>query len=291
MIRIAISQAAFDAIAATLPLGSVGYENGPSVNGERLIWLAPNVGRPSGGDARVGGEPQRRHHADRGSKIEGRAAGDCAYTKRIWPITKGAYAASLFAHDREHLFERRGRSTKNAGIGAAQFKDQKSGACDPKSADGHGDERRDAATRHQPVAEKEKRRPSYDDHDERNGNGSRPARRTSAIALVLLLRPSPLPPRAPASQHPSKDGAPLGTHPCCASCGSPQRSCWRRNLRRFHLSPRPRRLSCLDSFAVAPGRHSPRARSRTGRDQVARPWRQGSGWRRSGPHTRRRRSR
>ena len=30
-------------IAATLPLGSVGYENGPSVNGERLIWLAPNV--------------------------------------------------------------------------------------------------------------------------------------------------------------------------------------------------------------------------------------------------------
>ena len=69
MIRIAISQAAFDAIAAgRCALGSVGYENGPSVNGERLIWLAPNVGRPSGGDARVGGEPQRRHHADRGSK-------------------------------------------------------------------------------------------------------------------------------------------------------------------------------------------------------------------------------
>ena len=43
MIRIAISQAAFEAISATLPLGSVGYENGPSVNGERLIWLAPNV--------------------------------------------------------------------------------------------------------------------------------------------------------------------------------------------------------------------------------------------------------
>ena len=43
MIRIAISQAAFEAISATLPLGSVGYENGPSKNGERLIWLAPNV--------------------------------------------------------------------------------------------------------------------------------------------------------------------------------------------------------------------------------------------------------
>ena len=27
MIRIAISQTAFDALAATLPLGSVGYEN------------------------------------------------------------------------------------------------------------------------------------------------------------------------------------------------------------------------------------------------------------------------
>jgi hypothetical protein len=43
MIRIAITQGAFDAIAATRPLGSVGYENGPSVNGERLIWLASNV--------------------------------------------------------------------------------------------------------------------------------------------------------------------------------------------------------------------------------------------------------
>ena len=43
MIRIAISQAAFDAIAATLPLGSVGYEDGTNEKGERLIWLAPHV--------------------------------------------------------------------------------------------------------------------------------------------------------------------------------------------------------------------------------------------------------
>ena len=43
MIRIAITEAAFEAIAATLPLGSVGYEDGPNENGERLIWLAPNV--------------------------------------------------------------------------------------------------------------------------------------------------------------------------------------------------------------------------------------------------------
>ena len=39
MIRIAITQAAFDAIAATLSLGSVGYENATNERGERLIWL------------------------------------------------------------------------------------------------------------------------------------------------------------------------------------------------------------------------------------------------------------
>ncbi len=43
MVRIAISQAAFDAISATLALGSVGYENKTNEQGERLIWLAPNV--------------------------------------------------------------------------------------------------------------------------------------------------------------------------------------------------------------------------------------------------------
>ena len=39
MIRIAISPAAFDAIAATLPLGSVAYEAEVNERGERLIWL------------------------------------------------------------------------------------------------------------------------------------------------------------------------------------------------------------------------------------------------------------
>jgi len=39
MIRIAISVEAFEAIVATLPLGSVGYENKTNANGERLIWL------------------------------------------------------------------------------------------------------------------------------------------------------------------------------------------------------------------------------------------------------------
>ena len=39
MIRIAITVEAFDAIASTLPLGSVGYENEANERGERWIWL------------------------------------------------------------------------------------------------------------------------------------------------------------------------------------------------------------------------------------------------------------
>jgi hypothetical protein len=39
MIKIAITQAAFEAIARTLPLGSVSYENKANERGERLIWL------------------------------------------------------------------------------------------------------------------------------------------------------------------------------------------------------------------------------------------------------------
>ena len=43
MIRIAITAEAFDAIASTLPLGSVGYENEVNERRERLIWLEPKV--------------------------------------------------------------------------------------------------------------------------------------------------------------------------------------------------------------------------------------------------------
>jgi hypothetical protein len=39
MIKIAITIEAFDAIVATLPFGSVGYENQINERGERLIWL------------------------------------------------------------------------------------------------------------------------------------------------------------------------------------------------------------------------------------------------------------
>ena len=41
MVRIAITQAAFDAIAKTLLLGSANYETATNEKGERLIWLEP----------------------------------------------------------------------------------------------------------------------------------------------------------------------------------------------------------------------------------------------------------
>jgi aconitase A len=43
MIRISITSAAFEAIAATLPLGSVGFEAEVNAEGERFVWLAPHV--------------------------------------------------------------------------------------------------------------------------------------------------------------------------------------------------------------------------------------------------------
>ena len=43
MILIAISQAAFEAIARTLPLGGVAFENKIDEQGQRLIWLEPRV--------------------------------------------------------------------------------------------------------------------------------------------------------------------------------------------------------------------------------------------------------
>jgi hypothetical protein len=39
LIKIAITVEAFEAIARTLPFGSVGYENQINERGERLIWL------------------------------------------------------------------------------------------------------------------------------------------------------------------------------------------------------------------------------------------------------------
>ena len=39
MVRIAISRAAFDAIASTMPLGRVSFENKIDEHGDRLVWL------------------------------------------------------------------------------------------------------------------------------------------------------------------------------------------------------------------------------------------------------------
>jgi hypothetical protein len=43
MIRIAITDAALDALAGALPLGNVGFQREPDEDGERLIWLEPRV--------------------------------------------------------------------------------------------------------------------------------------------------------------------------------------------------------------------------------------------------------
>ena len=43
MVRIAISVEAFEAIARTLPLGSVGYEAEANERGERHFWLEATV--------------------------------------------------------------------------------------------------------------------------------------------------------------------------------------------------------------------------------------------------------
>ena len=42
-IRISITAAAFEAIAATLRFGSVGFEREPDANGERQLWLEPRI--------------------------------------------------------------------------------------------------------------------------------------------------------------------------------------------------------------------------------------------------------
>jgi hypothetical protein len=43
VIRIAISQAAFEAISATLAHGSVSFENASNAKGERTVWLELRV--------------------------------------------------------------------------------------------------------------------------------------------------------------------------------------------------------------------------------------------------------
>jgi hypothetical protein len=66
VVRVAITQAAFEAITGTLPLGSVGYENQINERGTNLA--GPRRRRPSEGDARAGRELQRRRPAAGGGR-------------------------------------------------------------------------------------------------------------------------------------------------------------------------------------------------------------------------------
>jgi hypothetical protein len=62
MIRIAITQAAYDAIAATLPLGSVGYETQRTQNGKVFIWLERRAIDRLTAERRRGEDLQPHHH-------------------------------------------------------------------------------------------------------------------------------------------------------------------------------------------------------------------------------------
>jgi hypothetical protein len=71
MIRIAITVEAFEAIAATLPLGSVGYEAEANERGERLIWIEDAMTDRLGAMRGPGESYKRRHPAagrDRGGE-------------------------------------------------------------------------------------------------------------------------------------------------------------------------------------------------------------------------------
>jgi len=43
VIRISVTVAACEAIAASLPFGSVGFEQEPDAKGERIVWLERRV--------------------------------------------------------------------------------------------------------------------------------------------------------------------------------------------------------------------------------------------------------
>jgi hypothetical protein len=60
MISISITHEAFEAIVATLPLGSVGYEPELNSQGERRIWIEAAVADRLTAMRGPGGELQRR---------------------------------------------------------------------------------------------------------------------------------------------------------------------------------------------------------------------------------------
>ena len=89
MIRIAITEAAFKAITATLPFGSLAVEAEPNERGERLIWLEDAMADRLGAIGRRG-ELQRCHHADR-----------CPRTSEQKPL-EGPRTGRRVAQERRH---------------------------------------------------------------------------------------------------------------------------------------------------------------------------------------------
>jgi hypothetical protein len=65
MIRISITVEAFDAIAATMPLGNVGCDAEVTAKGERMIWVECIWADKARRDARTGRGPQRDDPAAR----------------------------------------------------------------------------------------------------------------------------------------------------------------------------------------------------------------------------------
>jgi hypothetical protein len=68
MIRIGITAQVFEAIAATLPLGSGGYERERAVDGTALIWLDQRAGDKLKAARQPGGLFREDHQAGGGSR-------------------------------------------------------------------------------------------------------------------------------------------------------------------------------------------------------------------------------
>jgi hypothetical protein len=71
MVRIAISAEAFEAIAKTLPVGSVGYEEQGEREGRAFNLVRAERGRPPQGSVRPRRELQRHDPAIAAEKIGG----------------------------------------------------------------------------------------------------------------------------------------------------------------------------------------------------------------------------
>ncbi len=95
MVRIGIMRAAYDAIAATLPLGSVGYETKRTETGKVSIWLERRAlyrlaAAPGEGTARSSlGWPRSKRRAPESRGVD-RVRSDDSHTEQRNPATSRA---------------------------------------------------------------------------------------------------------------------------------------------------------------------------------------------------------